>query len=266
MKGWKMFFSPMNVVLPIMILLFVWLAPTAVATDFTLPPSVTTSTIGAGVRMLNLLIFCVDFLTGEISPNCNVQLTHAPELASGGHNHDANRPTGTFTPDAGNTGADGFLAVTYTAPEVSGIIETTITGSLQDGTPLIPGVFTIGVRIDGLEPLPNGANYTLVGSTARHPDNHFGIATFNNSLITLANNYAAAFPGQLLSYNDMSLAEGGLFDINGNWGPPHVSHRFGMDGDLALVPLANRNRLRQLIRAAGIATLIVEGNHWHVRQ
>lgn len=127
-------------------------------------------------------------------------------------------------------------------------------------------MFTIGVRIDGLEPLPAGANYVLVGSTAIHPDNHYGIATLNNSLITLANNYAAASPGQQLRYNDMSLAEGGLFDIGGNWTPPHVSHRFGTDVDLALVSAANRNRLRQLIRAAGISTVIVEGNHWHLRQ
>lgn len=134
MRIQKRFLSPANIIVPIMILSFVWLTPTAYGADygtrvelsrkradrtitslqltdpdFTMPPSVTTSTIGAGVETLDLLIFCVNLFTGKIIPNCNVQLTHAPEASSGGHNHNSNRPRGTFTPDAGNTGPDGFL-------------------------------------------------------------------------------------------------------------------------------------------------------------
>jgi hypothetical protein len=235
-------------------------------TDFTVRPSVTSSTVGAGVQTLPLIVFCFDIFTGQIIPNCNVVLTHRARALSGGHNHDANRPRGTFQPASGNTGPTGQLPTTYTSPEPSGIIETTITGTTSDGRPLIPGTFTIGVEIDGLAALGAGANYDLVGATATHGDNHNGTPTFNASLGTLADSYVLAFPGQRLAYNDMSLPLGGLFDINATWAPPHVSHRFGVDCDLRLVPPQQRRRVRQLIAAAGIGTIIVEGNHWHIRQ
>lgn len=35
-----------------------------------------------------------------------------------------------------------------------------------------------------------------------------------------------------LSLNDMTLPLGGLFDINGDWKPPHSSHRDGTDADV----------------------------------
>jgi len=109
-------------------------------------------------------------------------------------------------------------------------------------------------------------NYDLIGVTDTHSDNHYGTVSMNGSLVSLADSYANAFPGQRLAYNDMSLEYGGLFDINGTWAPPHSSHRFGVDADLRLVPAERRLRLHQLITAAGISRVIVEGNHWHLRQ
>lgn|GEM_PF-2036471 len=235
--------------------------------DFTVRPSVTTSTLGAGEQTLDLVVFCFDIFTGQILPFCDVQLTLARTPQSGGHAHDdANRPIGAFEPDSGNTGSDGLLPVTYTAPEVSGLVQTTITGTTQQGIPIFPSLFTIGVEISGLTALGAGTNYDLVGATTAHGDNHYGTSSFNSSLVTLADKYAAAFPGSKLAYNDMSLVQGGLFDISGAWAPPHRSHRFGVDMDLRLVPAARRKKLRQLINAAGIATILVEGNHWHIRQ
>ena len=234
--------------------------------DFFVRPSVTTSTVGAGVRTLPLRIFCVDLFTGQIINNCNVVLTHDPQPFSGGHDHhNASRPKGAFQPASGNTGTSGLPTV-YTSPEISGVINTTITGTAPNGTPLIPGTFTIGVEIPGLMTLAPGTNYNLVGATAAHGDNHYGTPNFVGSLIFLADAYALAFPTQRLSYNDMSLVAGGLFDISGAWSRPHASHRFGTDLDLALVPVAQRRRVRQLINASGISTIIVEGNHWHIRQ
>lgn len=40
----------------------------------------------------------------------------------------------------------------------------------------------------------------------------------------------------LISFNDMSLPAGGLFDIAGEWTHPHRSHRKGRDADLNTVP------------------------------
>jgi len=74
------------------------------------------------------------------------------------------------------------------------------------------------------------------------------------------------FPGNPLAYNDMSLVTGGLFDISGGWSKPHVSHRFGNDADLRFPPVSQRRRARQLIYASGISLIIIEGDHWHLRQ
>jgi hypothetical protein len=235
-------------------------------TDFTVRPSVTSSTLGAGVQTLPLTIICFDLLTGLTINNCTVNISPQPQANSGGHQHDdPSRPKGMFQPTTGNTGTSG-LATTYTSPEVSGVINVTLTGTDPNGVPLVPSTFTIGVQIDGLIALAAGANFTLVGQTATHPDNHYGLGTMNATLANLADSYAAAFPGQTLAYNDMSLVTGGLFDIGAGWSKPHVSHRFGNDADLRFPPPTQRRRARQLIYASGITLIIIEGDHWHLRQ
>jgi hypothetical protein len=59
------------------------------STDFTMRPSVTSSTLGAGVQTLPLTIICFDLFTGAIINNCNVNITPKPEAFSGGHDHDS---------------------------------------------------------------------------------------------------------------------------------------------------------------------------------
>jgi len=165
------------------------------------------------VQTLPLVVFCVDLSTGQIINNCNVTINGQPEAFSGGHQHDdPSKPKGTFQPTSGSTGTSG-LSTTYTSPEVSGLIDVTLTGTDPNGNPLIPTTATIGVEVDGLVSLGPGANYQLVGQTATHPDNHYGTGTMNSTLVNLANSYAAVFPGQTLAYNDMSLVTGGLFDM-----------------------------------------------------
>jgi hypothetical protein len=150
--------------------------------DFSVRPSVTSTTLGAGVQTLDLVVFCVDLFTGQILPFCDVALTPQRVPGSGGHDHDdASRPIGSFDPASGNTGSDGLLPVTYTSPEVSGVVQTTITGVTQDGNPVIPGVFTIGVEITGLVDLGAGTDYDLVGQTGNHGDNHYGTQAFVGS-------------------------------------------------------------------------------------
>jgi hypothetical protein len=238
----------------------------AANTTFTMPPSVTSSKLNPAVQSLPLTISCINLSTGTIINNCNVTITHKPEAFSGGHNHDsASRPKGQFQPSSGSTGTSG-LNTTYTSPEVSGIIDVTVTGTDPNGNALVPSSFTIGVQIGGLVSLPQGANYSLVGQTANHNDNHYGTATMNATLVNLANSYVAVFPNNPLAYNDMSLQTGGLFDVSGAWSKPHVSHRMGNDADLRFPPLSQQRRARQLIMASGIKLIIIEGDHWHLRQ
>ncbi|HET9830608.1 MAG TPA: hypothetical protein VFP91_02815 [Vicinamibacterales bacterium] len=243
------------------------LAPLLPVTDFTVRPSITSSTLGAGVRTLPLVIVCFNIFTGEIINNCAVNIAHVARAGSGGHSHTAGtRPKGSFQPSSGSTGTSG-LATTYTSPEPSGIIDVTLTGTAPDGTPIFPSTFTIGVQIAGLVALGAGANYDLVGVLPAHPDSHYGTPAMNGALTGIADAYAMAFPGARLAINDMSIEPGGLFDYRGTWAPPHVSHRLGNDADLNLVPVARRRQLRQMITAAGLR-IIPEGveTHWHVRQ
>jgi hypothetical protein len=223
-------------------------------------------TIGAQVRTIDIDVYCSFF--GAPIPDC--EITNNPpapaEPNTGGHIHsDSGRPLGTLEPLSGNSGSDAFLTVTYTAPIASGVVRVTGSG-FHPTYGFFSGDFTIGILVPGLSELGPGVNYDLVGQTATHPSNHFGSASLLASLTSLAQTYAAAYPGQRLGYNDMSLPYGGLFDINANWSTPHVSHRLGTDVDLRLVPPQQRQALQQMIRSSGISTILVEGNHWHLRQ
>lgn len=185
------------------------------------------------------------------------------------------------TPAAGNTGA-GVLTVTYTAPEVSGLIEVTLTGTDANGNPITPAQATFGVGIKGLVTLPPGTDYVLIGSfgepgvTSIHVGNHVGTPSTIASLRILAGLYSNVFPGQpLLQYNDISLVWGGLFDTRNNWLPTpagHFHHRFGVNADVRItdqtVPVQNRTLLRLLTRLAGFRGIVEEiaRRHWHLIQ
>lgn len=93
------------------------------------------------------------------------------------------------------------------------------------------------------------------------------------SVLLLADEYHATYPGELLRYNDMSLSEGGLFDVYGSnpatiWGVPHRSHRFGNDIDVGLVPRARRLALLEMLADFGLR-IVPEGTpetHYHFRR
>lgn len=174
---------------------------------------------------------------------------------------------------SGDTGPFGIWSTVYTAPEAAGIIEADVVCG-PSNFPSAPLTFTIGVRIAGIEQLSAGANYILIGSfgqpgvTSKHVQNHYGTSVLVQRIIGLANDYAKKFPGEKLAINDMSLEEGGLFDISNNWKPPHKSHRFGTDVDIRIVPTEKQRRaLRNLIRNGDnkFSRIIDEGNHWHLR-
>ena len=141
-----------------------------------------------------------------------------------------------------------------------------VTGVGPAGEVIAPFESTIFIRVPGMRELLAGANYNLVGQTAIHPDNHFGKDQFNDKLVKVANLYGAAFPGNKLRYNDISLRLGGIFDLDANWLPLHASHRFGEDIDIGLVPDPHIRLLTAFIKFAGIRTRKVEVDHWHLRE
>ena len=179
---------------------------------------------------------------------------------SGGHQH-VGRPLGTFGSSSGTTDASGSFQTTYTASLFGGseIALATTTGGL--GT-----TASLTVAVPGLVQLGSGANYNLVGATAAHQTNHFGTSAANAKLVARANQYAASFPGSTLRYNDQSLIQGALFDINANWITPHIEHRLGTNCDVSKsnVPSDRWSNLQQIFSANG-ADFLDEGDHWHLR-
>lgn len=218
-------------------------------------------------------VIVVDVWTGAIVPNAYVWLTPQSRPNGGGHDHhDNSRPPGEYDRYEGSTGSDGWqFQVTYTAPEVSGPVDTYVACSSPSGY-CYGGTFSLYVQVDGLVPLNAGLNYNLVGSYgmpgvgSRHISNHNGRPSFTSSLVYLADLYYFQY-GSKLEYNDLSLPLGGLFDVFNNWRPDHWEHRMGISADLRLVPVARRNQLRNLLKAASIVgTTKIHRDHWHIRE
>ncbi len=179
---------------------------------------------------------------------------------SGGHQH-TGRPLGNFGTTSGATNASGQFQTTYTASAFGGLemISATVGGTTASAS--------LAVAVNGLTALGAGNNYSLVGSTPSHPSNHFGTATANANLVSIANQYASQYPGSSLNYNDQSLSQGGLFDIAATWTTPHSEHRFGLNCDVSKsnVPSDRWGNLEDIFATTGSPNFLDEGNHWHLR-
>ncbi len=190
----------------------------------------------------------------------SVSISIGGSMYTGGHQHSA-RPTGNMASYSGTTDSSGQWSSQYTASAYGGTDTIAgISGILEDEK-------VITIAVPGLVQLAAGANYSLVGSTVTHPSDHYGTPTANSDLVTIANQYASAFPGTSLTYNDQSLIQGGLFDINGDWNTPHIEHRLGINCDVSEsnVPAANRATLLAIFTNNGSPNYLDEGNHWHLR-
>ena len=113
------------------------------------------------------------------------------------------------------------------------------------------------------------ADYVLIGSTPRHPNNHFGTPSTNKLLRKIAAEYRQQ-TGSKLYFNDMSLPWGGLFDITGHWATPHAEHRSGNVIDIAATPATLTDEAAFFVILRKYTTnYIVEGagngRHYHIR-
>jgi len=99
---------------------------------------------------------------------------------------------------------------------------------------LVGGII-VPVRVDGLVELnADPDNYVLTGDKPAHPLNHYGVPEFVDVIKNLAKKYKELY-GKRLRINDISLVNGGIFDINYNWKPPHNEHREGKNVDIGAV-------------------------------
>lgn len=228
---------------------------------------------------------------GQPVQNHPVIATATPLANSGGHFHNGLRPVGTFTPALGNTNAVGIFTTSY-APSLFGGTETIIIRS--NSIPNFQGSRDITVRVQNLILLEENQNsYIEVGGRNAHPgpneriphelDNpntdHFGTQGLITAIQGLADAYNARFPNipenEMLHINDMSLENGGLFDIEAHWNNVggHNSHRTGINVDIETqgrLTAEERTWLREEVtrRPADFddaRTLTHGGNHLHLQ-
>uniref|UniRef100_A0A7C3KBG3 Uncharacterized protein n=1 Tax=Oscillatoriales cyanobacterium SpSt-418 TaxID=2282169 RepID=A0A7C3KBG3_9CYAN len=149
---------------------------------------------------------------------------------SGGHfSHSSTRPTGTFTATQGTTNANGVFETSYTAPIFGGTMM--IRGTMRS----VSKQQFLNIYITGMQELGSGSNYVLTGATTTHPANHFGTALAVANLPQIANDYKAVYPTSAdVEFNDMSLINGGKFEIPGSWSETasHQEHKLGKNCDI----------------------------------
>ena len=223
-------------------------------------------------------VYTWDINTGNIVPNADMVLGALNQKPnSGGHDHDsASRPKGSLSAYAGNTGATGLgLQITYTAPDVSGVVLSLVDCSTPSGSTCLPNqyyVFTTSVP--GLASVGSSSMYALVGATASHSSNHFATPSFASKLQNVANAYFIQFgstASPTIAINDISLSDGGLFDLGAGWTTPHAEHRIGVTGDIRTPPPSRVATLRQMLINTGIVGPLLihvppDAPHWHVRE
>jgi hypothetical protein len=182
-----------------------------------------------------------------------------------GHQHSAGSYVGGLPQEF--RAADGQYQ-TFTTGPGCGLVVETVTVFTYDGK-VGTGQGSAPIRVPGLSPLGPSPNYVLIGSTGKHPDNHYGTADVNQRLVALANEYRAR-TGDRLYLNDMSLAYGGQFDIAGTWTAPHAEHRNGRSADIAATSetLKHEAVFLEILRKH-TTNYILEGTgtarHYHVR-
>lgn len=187
--------------------------------------------------------------------------------------------TNTFT---GDTGGQIWTGYKY-HPQCSGVVQITARCIAPPNYHIVPddcwhvdpsdpsgrtGYSQMGVRlhVDGLVELPSDPSLVVVRNAGDHPVGDYVKPAMSKKLVQLAQEYRNWYHSTTgvwvrLSYNDMSLPWGGIFDFQDNWDCPHELHRVGtsadvnhycpVDGGGASVRV-QENKLNTLARALGL--------------
>lgn len=209
-----------------------------------------------------------------------LDLVVKPEFRdSGGHiaaRHDGNRPLGKLSKTTGRTGSDGCFSATYYPSHIAGTvtINASVINKFGSENELI-GIFNT-------QHLDEHDSYRLIGFKPWHPSpvSHWGTAGAVNGLQLIAfdyNNeyYNGGIPPleQKIAYNDMSLPQGGKFDLAHKWlnSGSHAEHREGINCDVrsSNIPTSRWTRLNQIFFERGSIRTNdetgTEAPHWHLR-
>ena len=149
------------------------------------------------------------------------------------------------------TNADGQIKLRYRAPEFGGnvVLKAAVVPPNAD---TLFARDTLSVHVADLVLLPAFDFHEKIGGTPSHhgprldslhlssrtPDNnHWVNEVVGALLVSLAVIYSEQFPSSpTIRYNDISLPNGGLFDINGRWVTDHQLHRIGQNVDVRTSP------------------------------
>jgi hypothetical protein len=237
---------------------------------------------------------------GAPVPNHEIKLTTEFISNSGGHDHSDTIPPlsklgrfeNTSTGDTGegelitSTDEDGELVIRYTATELGG--ELVISAQSVSTSTLVED--TMKVRVPNLEYLGTSDFFELVGApqfnnttndpcrseaslTSLHNLGHYGVPEYNFAIRDLAQSFFIGNDSTKLRINDISLSNGGIFDINNNWKAPHNSHRVGTQFDLGIDTInksgecfekTNPHQIEDEIRNTTLEITLTYNTHYHV--
>ncbi|MEO0124193.1 MAG: hypothetical protein ABIL69_09375 [candidate division WOR-3 bacterium] len=211
--------------------------------------------------------------------NFPVRLDARSVRYSGGHAHNSNRPCGVFPNNqpmiTGVTDDYGLFEPNYRAEKFGGkdsIFAYSNMPNVETGDSV---ELQVMVKDLGLLEIFAGEWYIKTGGTEYHhghpgwPDdhNHFGTSYTNACIMLIGADYKDS-TGYRLRINDMSLPRGGLFDINGNWQPPHSTHRLGRNVDVPFVTAegtpVNGRIFKKIVIRTYAGDVYTEGNHYHL--
>lgn len=196
----------------------------------------------AKTSISNSTVVTAHLINASNSADCvggkTIQFTSQAQELSGGHNHSGGRPTGTFTQPSCATGPDGTCSVTYAASEVGGVEQITaaLTGNppQQASTMLNVQVPSL-VNFEDLSGILNGTILRFSAGGSAHPQSHFIKPGNAANIFGIANGIFDLYQATV-GLNDMSLPQGGLFDIGPPkytfWSRPHNLHREGNSVDI----------------------------------
>jgi hypothetical protein len=220
-----------------------------------------------------------------------IKETYSRNVSIAGHNHNGNIPLLRVS-DVSLTPNQPPLT---SFKEVPNVFYLPFSGSLQGKTTYYyweyPGEFShilyettewiggctgsqtdkINIMIKGLEDLKEDEGYILTGMTSIHPYNHYVTSSFGETLKEIGKEWKQICPqSKPLEYNDASLPWGGLFDIKGNWQPPHRGHRYGVEIDISKRRIRKGNREKVIRMMCKYAIVYSEGDgpnevpHYHL--
>ena len=132
----------------------------------------------------------------------------------------------------------GTAALYYIAPEIAGREKIRATyGGAGDPIQDLP----ILVRYAGFGKLTFSEGLSPYGQALGHSERFHGLLPLRQALAALGKNYRA-LTSKNLGINDMSLPEGGLFDLDRafGYGPDgkggHIGHKLGVEVDVSIKP------------------------------